>query len=104
MHDVERARVEPRRFPVAKRVVQVEPTLHAFEERESFEVTDRHAVLVNHCRVIDAQRQTLLARQAHEEKLNTSSQLRVIDVFRIAVCEAIEFAITNRRSFTSHVE
>src|SRR6185295_7979078 len=103
MHDVEYARVEPRCFTVAKRVVQVESTLHPFEERDAFEVTDRHTIFVDRRGVINAQRQTLIRGQAHEKKFYTAAQLRVIDVFRIAVREAVKLAITNGRSFTSHV-
>src|SRR6185369_5191054 len=104
MHDVEYARVKPRCFTVAKRVIQVESTLHTFEQRDAFEVTNRHAVFVNRRSVINAQRQSLLARQAHEKKFYPAAQLRVIDVFRISMRETIELAIANGRGFTSNVE
>src|SRR5215216_946832 len=104
MHDVERSCIQPRGFTIAERVIQVEAAFHALEERESFEVADRNTVLVDHRSVISAQRQTLLSRQGHKKEFHAAAQLRAIDMFRIAVPEAIKLAITNGRGFARHVE
>src|SRR3569832_1201889 len=100
MHDVEYPRIQPRRFTIAKRVIQIEAAFHALEKREPFEVPDRNAVLVDHQGMIGAQWQALLGRQTKKEDLDTAVQLSSIDSFSIAMREAVKLAITNRRGIT----
>src|SRR6185369_6213313 len=104
MHHVEYACIQPRRFAIAKRVIQIEAAFHALEKREPFEVTDRNAILEDHQGKIVAQWQASFWQQTHDEDLNTTTQLCSIDIFRIAMREAVKLAITNRRCIACHVE
>src|SRR6185369_6358025 len=104
MHHVQNARIEPRRFTIAKRVIQIEAAFHALEKREPFEVADRNAVLVDHHGMIAAQRKTPLRRHSHDEDFDAAAQLRSINVIRIAVRETVKLAITNRRGVARHIE
>src|ERR1051326_1902563 len=104
MHHIEYASVQPRRFTIAKRVIQIEAAFHPFEKREPFEVTDRNTVLVNHRGVIRTERQPLLRRETDDEELDAAAQLYAINVFRIAMRETVKLAITNSRCIARHVE
>src|ERR1043166_274795 len=64
-HQTQNARIEPRGFAIAKGVVEVEATLHAFADRQAFKVSNGHAVLKHHRRLISAQWQTILGRHPH---------------------------------------
>src|ERR1044072_6553801 len=97
MHHVQHARIQPCRFTIAKRVIQIESAFHALEKREPFEVADRDAVLVDHYGVLVAPRKALFSRQADDKDLDAATQLRTIDVFRFTVRETVKLAITNRR-------
>src|SRR5262249_841924 len=54
MHHIEDARIQPRGFTAAKRVAKIEAAFHSPEQRKTLEVTDGHAIFVNHRSVICA--------------------------------------------------
>src|SRR5712664_3357162 len=101
---VERARVKPGRLPIAKGVVKIEATFHAFEKRKSLEITDRHPVLENQSPVISAQRQAPLSRQTHHKNINATSNIRFENSFRVAVRKSIKLAIAYRQGLACHVK
>src|SRR5204862_1980109 len=94
-HQAQDARVEPGRFAVPKRVVEIEAALHPLTDRQAFEVSDRHSILEHHRSVIGAQRQTVFRRHADDVNDGAASELSFDYSPSIAVSEAMQFPITN---------
>src|SRR5262249_54078277 len=71
------ARVQPGRLAISKRVVKVEPRLHSLEQRQSFEITDRHAVLEIHPAMIRAYGKPPLFRNAAKVEVDAPPEIGV---------------------------
>src|SRR5687767_15306535 len=99
MHHVQNSRIEPRGFTIAKRIIQIESALHAFEQRKRLEVADGHTVFIDHRGVNSAQRKTFFRWKTYQKQFNTTAQLCVINVLRVAMSKTVELAIPDCRCF-----
>ena len=74
------------------------------KQRQAFDVTDGDAVLEEHPRVIGAQRQAMLGRNARNEHFHASAKIGAKHVSRIAVGEPVQLTIAHGRRFSREVE
>src|SRR6266404_2728940 len=87
--EFQQASVEPGGLAFAKRVIEVEADFHSLEQRQTFDVSDRKAVLEKHAAVIGSQRQAPFARDSEEENLDAAPEIGVADVLDVGMSETI---------------
>src|ERR1700730_15456 len=104
MENSERLHINPGGLAFTKAVVEIESTFHPLEQRYTFKVTNRHAVLKDHGGVISAQRQTPFRGHTHDVKLNPATDSGLQHSGRITIGKAVEFSIAKRRSFARHIQ
>src|SRR5215472_12915530 len=104
MEEMKHLGINPSGFTVTISVERVEADFHPLEQRNAFDVVDRHSVLQSKPGVVGTQRQTAIGRQAPEKDLNTAAGVGFIHLIGIASGGAVELAIADRNRIAAHVE